>query len=101
MSDWFDRERDIAAEGQRAAAFYAKRDAAQNSNGTTTLGDALPAKMREIREVYIPTYREVGPTGAFAIAMMNDALTRAELALASGDVVEMIGAYRDLMEFKL
>lgn len=66
-----------------------------------TLGDALPAKMREIRETYIPAYQSIGPAGGFAIAMMNQALTRAEKAMAEGDTVEMIAAYEELNGFKL
>ena len=66
-----------------------------------TLGDALPAKMKEIREVHIPAYQSIGSAGGFAIAMMNLSLTRAEKALAEGDVVEMIAAFKELEEFKL
>lgn len=66
-----------------------------------TLGGALPAKMKEIREVYIPAYQSIGPTGGFAIAMMNAALTRAEKAMAEGDVAEMMAVYKELSEFKL
>ena len=66
-----------------------------------SLGDALPAKMREIRETYIPAYHSIGPTGGFAIAMMQQALTRAEQALASGDVVEMIHSFEELNSYKL
>jgi len=66
-----------------------------------SLGTALPAKMKSIREVYIPAYQSIGPSGAFAIAMMNRALTKAEKAMAEGDAVAMIDAYRELCEFKL
>lgn len=68
---------------------------------TDTLADALPAKMKEIREVYIPAYQEIGPAGGFAIAMMNQALSRAETAMALGDTVGMVAAYKELSEFKL
>lgn len=68
---------------------------------TTTLGDALPARMKEIREVFIPAYQSIGPASEFAIAMMNASLTRAEKALADGDVVAMIEAYKELQDYKL
>ncbi|WP_395175556.1 hypothetical protein [Roseibium alexandrii] len=68
---------------------------------TETLGDALPAKMKEIREVYIPAYQSIGPTGGFAIAMMNAALTRAEKAMSEGDAIAMLAAHKELSEFKL
>jgi molybdopterin converting factor small subunit len=68
---------------------------------TTTLGDALPARMKEIREEYIPAYQSIGLAGGFAIAMMNMSLTKAERALAEGDVIAMIEAYKELQDFKL
>ncbi len=58
----------------------------------STLGDALPAKMKFVREVVIPAYQEIGPSGAFAIAMINQDLTNAVQALTSGDVVKMLEA---------
>ena len=66
-----------------------------------SLGEALPKKMQEIREIYIPAYQSIGPAGSFAIAMMNQALTRAEKAIIEGDTVAMIDAYKDLCGFKL
>jgi len=57
--------------------------------------------MQEIRETYIPAYQSIGPAGGFAIAMMNQALTRAEKAMIEGDIAAMICAYKDLCEFKL
>lgn len=66
-----------------------------------TLGDALPARMKEIREEYIPVYQSIGPTGRFAIEMMNASLTKAEKALVDGDVVAMIEAYKELQDYKL
>lgn len=66
-----------------------------------SLGSELPAKMKEIRETHIPAYQSIGPAGGFAIAMMNLSLTKAEKAMAEGDVVLMIEAYRELCDFKL
>lgn len=71
------------------------------TNEAETLGDALPARMKQIREVYIPAYQEIGPTGGFAIALMQNDLSAAEKAMASGDLVGMIAAYKSLMEYKL
>ena len=68
---------------------------------TKTLGDELPRKMKEIREVYIPAYQSIGPSGAFAIHFMNEALTKAEGALATQDIALMIEALNDLNDFKL
>jgi len=66
-----------------------------------TLGDALPARMKQIREVYIPAYQEIGPAGNFAIVLMQNDLSAAEKAMASGDLIGMIAAYKSLMEYKL
>lgn len=68
---------------------------------TESLGDALPRKMAEIRDVYIPAYESVGPAGQFAIAMMKRDLDRAARALAAGDAVEMLVVYRKLEEYSL
>ncbi|PCJ24111.1 MAG: hypothetical protein COA96_10220 [SAR86 cluster bacterium] len=66
-----------------------------------SLGDALPAKMKQIREEYIPSYQSVGPAGGFAVMMMQHSLTKAEQALSSGDVVEMLEVFAELNAFKL
>jgi hypothetical protein len=63
-----------------------------------TLGEALPEQQARVRRL-IGIYREIGPTGAFAIAMMEDALQRADKAAISGDVVEMMRAHEELKEF--
>lgn len=68
---------------------------------TESLGDALPRKMAEIRDIYIPAYERVGPAGQFAIAMMKRDLDRAARALAAGDAVEMLVVYRKLEEYSL
>ena len=68
---------------------------------TISLAEAIPAKMKEIREVYIPAYQECGPASAFAVAMMNASLTKAENALASGDPIEMLRVFDDLNQYKL
>lgn len=67
----------------------------------TSLAEALPARMKEIREVIIPAYQSVGPAGLIAVAMMQNDLTTAEKALASGDVVAMIQSYQGLCAWKL
>ncbi|AVX04220.1 hypothetical protein MXMO3_01694 [Maritalea myrionectae] len=68
---------------------------------TESLGEALPAKMKFIREEVIPAYQSIGPAGNLAIAMMNQSLTIAEKALAEGDLVQMMRSYEDLKDYKL
>lgn len=66
-----------------------------------TLGDALPAEMKRMREEVIPAYQSIGPSGNLAIALMNQSLTRSEQALVSGDLGEMIACLEDLRSYKL
>jgi len=55
--------------------------------------------MARVRDKVMPPYLEIGPTGQFALAMMRHDLDRAAKAMAEGDVVAMIDAYRALKEY--
>lgn len=66
-----------------------------------TVGDALPREMARIRDEVIPIYQSIGPTGAFAIAMMRRDLDLAAQAMAEGDVVAMIRQLEALRGFKV
>jgi hypothetical protein len=61
-----------------------------------TLGTALPKEMARVRDHVMPAYIEIGPAGAFALAMMRADLDRAAKAMIEGDVVEMLRAYESL-----
>lgn len=63
-----------------------------------TLAEALPEQQARVRRI-IGYYREIGPAGLFAIALMEAALRRADEAAASGDVVAMLRAHEELKEF--
>lgn len=65
----------------------------------SNLAEALPAQQARVRDL-IEIYKEIGPPGAFAIAMMRQALARAEQAAAAGNVVEMLRAHEELKGFK-
>jgi hypothetical protein len=65
---------------------------------TDTLADALPREMARVREL-IPIYA-LFPNGKFAIAMMQNALGRAEKAMMEDDVIRMVAAYAELKGFK-
>lgn len=65
---------------------------------TTTLADSLPEQQKRVRGL-IEIYRQIGPAGQFAIAMMEQALTRADQAATSGDVVAMLRSHKELSEF--
>jgi hypothetical protein len=64
----------------------------------SSLGEALPAEMARVRDEVIPTYLEIGPSGAFAVAWMTAELDAAAKALAEGDVVEMVRCYQALKD---
>lgn len=66
-----------------------------------TLGEALPLEMARVRDVVMPPYRDIGPSGVPALMMMRHALDQAAQALAEGDVVAMIHWYRELKDFSL
>jgi hypothetical protein len=56
--------------------------------------------MARVSDVLMPIYRGIGPAGGFALALMRNSLDRAAKAIAEGDTVEMIRAYKELKEFK-
>ena len=65
---------------------------------TETLAEALPreiARVSTIRE----HAREIGPAGGFLVAMTTASIDRAVKAAASGDVVAMLRALKDLQEY--
>jgi hypothetical protein len=64
----------------------------------TTLAESLPREQARVRAL-IGMYREIGPSGTFAIMMMEQALSRAEKAAAEGDIAAMIRAQKDLEGF--
>ena len=64
-----------------------------------TLAEALPREQERCRRL-LGLYQSIGPAGAFATAMIRLSLDQAERAAASGDVVAMIRAYKDLSQYK-
>jgi len=61
------------------------------------LAEALPQEQQRVREL-LAIYATI-PTGVFAATLMRQALARAEMASASGDVMAMIAAYTELQGF--
>lgn len=52
-------------------------------------------RVRELRTQYVA----IGPTGIFGKVLIDDAIRKGEQSIASGDVVEMLRAYKNLEEF--
>lgn len=66
----------------------------------SSLGTELPKEMARVRDVLMPQYIAIGPTGSFALALMRAELDRATKALAEGDLITMIQSYETLKGFK-
>jgi hypothetical protein len=49
--------------------------------------------MARVRDEVMPAYIEIGPAGAFALALMRRDLDEAARALAEGDAVACLRAY--------
>jgi len=60
-----------------------------------SLGEAFPREQARVREI-LGYYKEIGPAGAFGVALIEDILRRADRAAISGDVVEMIRVYKEM-----
>lgn len=52
-------------------------------------------RVREILSLY-----DAIPTGVFAATMMRNSIKAAESAIASGDVLAMLAAYKDLEKYE-
>lgn len=68
-----------------------------------SVGEALPREMTRVRTKVLPSYYAVlphAPTAQITIDIMNASLDRAQAALASGDVVEIIDCYEDLKGYE-
>jgi len=71
----------------------------ENHSMAESLAEALPKEQARVREV-LGHYKEIGPAGAFGAAMIEQDLSAADRAVASGDVVAMLRAYQTLKEIQ-
>lgn len=65
------------------------------------LGEALPKEMARVRDDLMPLYQSIGAAGMFALTMMHTDLDRAAKAMAEGDTLGMIHAYKALQQYKV
>ena len=63
----------------------------------SSLAVELPKEQQRVREL-LPLYDQI-PTGVFAATLMRQAITRAEQAASSGDVIAMLRSYEELRGF--
>ena len=65
-------------------------------SGGESLGTKLPQELTRVRDEVLPAYLDVGPPGAFAVAMIRADLDAASKAMIEGDVVAMLRCYEKL-----
>ena len=65
----------------------------------TNLIEGILNECNRVREI-IPHYEAIGPAGNFGAAMLRACIKEGEQAMASGDVVRMVHAYKSLQECK-
>ena len=65
----------------------------------TTVGEDLPNQIARVRQIQRSAV-EIGPSGAFLVAITEASLRAADKATAEQDVVAMVAAYQDLASYK-
>jgi hypothetical protein len=68
-------------------------------SGAKSLAEAFPIEQARVREV-LGHYRELGPAGMFGAAFIEQDLKIADEAIASGDIVRMLKAFKTLQGIK-
>lgn len=61
----------------------------------TSVGEDFPREQQRCREL-LGIYEGLGSQGAFGALVIRDALSKAEQAMASGDVVAIVRSYEEL-----
>lgn len=64
------------------------------------LVEGIQRQCNRIRDEVLPEYDKI-PTGALAATLMRHSIKQAEAAVASGDVLAMLAAYKDLEGYDL
>ena len=64
-----------------------------------SLGTELPKEQARVR-VVLGHYKEIGPAGLFGAAMIEQTLKKADQAIISGDLAQMITAFKELKEIE-
>ncbi len=59
------------------------------------LVEGIQKECHRCRELLVE-YGKIGPAGVFGALVINQAIENGEKAIASGDVVQCIAAYKDL-----
>ena len=64
-----------------------------------TLGEEFPKMQAQVREI-LGHYKAIGPAGQFGTAMIEQTLKRADKAVISGDLAEMIAVYQEMKDIE-
>ena len=75
------------------------RDSVQGEHMATSVGEDFPKQQERVRRLQ-QFGREIGPAGAFYVAVCEHALKQAETAAMSGDPVAILMAYKALAEIE-
>lgn len=62
---------------------------------SASVGEDFPIQQARVRKL-IEYAREIGPAGAFYIAVCENALRQADAAAISGDPVAILAAYQEM-----
>lgn len=65
----------------------------------TTLGEEYPKQQARCR-VMLGHAKEIGPSGAFLVMLLEKALKEADEAAMSGDLARMISAFKEMESFQ-
>lgn len=57
--------------------------------------EGIQSQCQRVRAI-VPHYRDIGPAGEFGALMLEAAIREGEAAIASGDVVRMLSAFKSL-----
>lgn len=58
--------------------------------------EGIQKEQKRVREELIPEYEAIGSAGALGVSMMIVSIANADRAIAAGDTVAMITAYKGL-----
>lgn len=61
----------------------------------SSIGERYPVEQKRLRDL-LKDYQAIGPAGAFGCLVIERALTEAEQAIASGDIVRIVSAYETM-----
>lgn len=66
---------------------------------SASVGEDFPKQQARAREL-LSQYHQIGPAGTFGAMMIEQAMQRADKAIAGGDVIEILRSYEELRGLK-